>query len=275
MTTSSDEPISADRLKEIADELYFLGREGDAFTARARVGSMSQVPAVFAIGRHAVELGMAAVDLHMSGKGLVSLTLTRAALESTITALWLVQSQEAVLGLVVEANRNRRNLVRQMGESSTAIFREGADRTWMPEGRDIETIAAPQARHFEAMCNALRGGKDAYLHYRILSGMVHPSATAADFYLEQNDDSPAGCIMHEEPRPVGHNSWLYLTVACMVWASLAIDHLDIDHVHRSRLRQIARELEIPQTLELTPEAEQEVRLAQQARRRAARARSDT
>ena len=69
-----------------------------------------------------------------------------------------------------------------------------------------------------------------------------------------------------QATPIGHDSWLFLTVASTVWASRAIDHSKSTTLQRSALRAYARELKVGETLKLTPEAEKAIRRAEQKRR---------
>jgi len=244
-------PPSRDRLVELAAALYELRGGNGGFTARVTPEVVRRVPAVFGTARHAVELGDAAVELFVGGRELVAMTLARSSFESAITAMWLVQSPEGVKGFVGEDFRQRRTLSKTMSEAASTVFREGADRIAHLSEDKVETLAASEAKYFNARCEALDGGKDAYVLYRIMSGMAHPSATLVDYYLDANDDSPTGCDLHYEPKPIGHDSWLFLTVAAMMWANRAIDHLDSDHLHRNRLREIASELGVNDTLKLS------------------------
>jgi hypothetical protein len=77
-------------------------------------------------------------------------------------------------------------------------------------------------------------------------------------------------VLRTEPEQPQHDSWLYLTVASMMWAMRALDHMDADHPHRSLLRDIAKRLQTSPTLRLTQAAAERERLADQVRRRAAR-----
>jgi hypothetical protein len=261
-------PLELSRLLELGAELSDLGRLDGPFTSRTSPDVLTRVPAVFATARYAVDAGKAALDLYAEGRQLVAMVLIRGAFESAITSLWLVQSREAVRGFVGEEYRQRRALSQSMALTASQVFREGATKVAHIDEEKVETIAAGQARSFEQLCLTLRGGRDAYTHFRILSSMAHPSATLSDFYLEPADHSPTGCQMYMTPKDVGHDSWAFLCVASMMWAQRAIDHLDVEHSHRSRLREVARELSVPETLELTPQALAAVNQAEQQRRRA-------
>jgi hypothetical protein len=266
----SDEyvPPSRDELIALGRELFEMGRGGGTFWGKASKVSQAQIPAVHAVARHTLELGDSAITLIESDREFAALTLMRSALECALTSVWLVQSDEAVFGFAAEEYRQRRAISAEMAKAVSESLREGATRIAHLDEESVETIASPQARAFQQLCNQFAGGNEAYLHYRIMSGMVHPCVTLTDFYLELDDDAPGGAALGMDPKPIGHDSWLFLTVASMMWAQRALDHLDSNHTQRSRLRGIAHELQVPETLSLTPEAQQAAAKSAQARRRA-------
>lgn len=259
---------SLDRLMALGEELFQLGRDEEQFDARAGGVSYAQVPAVFGVARHALETGDAGLRLWREGRQLVAMTLMRSALECAVTALWLVQSPEAIMGFVGEEYRQRRNLSREMAESASESFRAGASRIAHLDEHRIETTAAPQAKAFWQLCDTLNGGRDAYLYYRFESAMVHPTVFLTDFYVEDAPDTSAGCTLMMQPKAVGVDAWPFLTVASMMWANRALDHVSKWHPHRSRLREVATELGVAETLQLTEKARQEANQSARDRRRA-------
>lgn len=259
--------VSRERLIEIGRELATMARTPQQLSVRAKRGmSAALVPAVHGSVMYAVELGEAALDLVESGRELVASPLMRACYESSLTAAWLVQNPEAVFGFVNEETRQRRNISAAMSESVTEVFREGASRMAHLDRAEIETNATAQARHMQQLCGSLRGGADAYLYYRFMSSFAHISAMVVDHYVEETDDNPSGLRLHVHAKPHGHDAWLFMTVASMMWALRALDHLDLSHTARSALRRYARELTVNESLRLTPEAESEAAKAEQKRR---------
>jgi hypothetical protein len=138
-----------------------------------------------------------------------------------------------------------------MEQSATQLFKEGAALVAHADEEQIETVARRQAQHFEQLCHSLQGGDDAYIHYRILSAFCHPSALLTDFYLEPDDTIPSGCRLRLEPKQLEHDGWLFLNVAAMLWALRAWDDINITHPLWSALRLLARELEVPEALNVT------------------------
>ncbi len=261
-------PPTREELIALGRELFEMGRGDGMFWGRTTAISTAQIPAVHAIARHALEVGDSSLTLVEADRELAAVTLMRSTVECALTALWLVQNREAIFGFVVEDHRQRRTLSREMAKAVSESLRAGATRIAHLDDETIETIAAPQAQWFKQLCDAFSGGHEAYLHYRMMSGMVHPCVTLTDFYLEVSEDSPAGVRLGMGPKPIGHDSWLFLTIASMMWAQRALDHVNAAHPNRSRLRNIAKELQIPETLSLTPDALQAAANSEQVRRRA-------
>jgi hypothetical protein len=242
-------PPTRKELIAIGRELFEMGRGEATFLGKTSRISTVQIPAVHAIAHHALEVGDSALTLCEADRELAAITLMRSIVKCALTALWLVQNHEAVFGFASEEYRfaseeyrQRRLLSKEMAKAVSESLRAGATTIAHLDEEMVETVAAPQARWFQQLCGAFSGGREAYLHYRIMSGMVHPCLTLTDFYLEADDAAPGGASLGMDPKPVGHDSWLFLTIAAMMWAQRALDHLNQDHPHRSRLRDIAREL---------------------------------
>jgi hypothetical protein len=183
---------------ELGAELFSLDRGEQAFDARQGGVTLAQVPAIFGVARHAIETGDAGLRLWSQGRQLVAMTLMRSALECAVHALWLVQSPEAIMGFVAEEYRQRRNLSREMADSSIESFRVGASQIAHLDEDWIEITAAPQAKWFSQLCETLNGGRDAYLYYRFGSAMVHPTAFLSDYYVEEAPGTPAGCRLQAD-----------------------------------------------------------------------------
>ena len=199
------------------------------------------------------------------GQELLSQTLIRSALESSVTAAWLAGNPEAIYGVLAENLRQRVNLSKKMAEAASEILREGSSRIAHIDDDKITTTSESAGRNFEARCRDLQGGNEVYIHYKVLSSMVHPGADLFDFYLERDDQLPSGCRLLMDPQPLGHLSWVYIGIASMIWAHSAIDDTNLSHPHRKHLAALAAELGIDPRLKLTTEARQAARAAQRQR----------
>ena len=97
--------------------------------------------------------------------------------ECSVTAAWLAQNPEAIYGVVAENQRQRINLAKKMAEAASEQIREGSSRVAVLDDDKVSaTTAEAAARNFEVRCGDLDGGHELYIHYKVLSSMVHPGA---------------------------------------------------------------------------------------------------
>jgi hypothetical protein len=244
-------------------ELIALGREmiqtvtesGHSLEVRTeRIVNMAHAPIVHGLAQHSLLLGALVLDLHEDGKRIEAMPTVRALYEAALTAMWVSQSREAPLAFHNEDVRQRRALSDSFARSGVKAFQEGASRIAHLDADTIDTIANSQGRFFERRCTALKpGGAHAYSLYRAMSAYAHPSATLVDHYVEEHDN-PAGVRLLQDPTPLDHDAWLFMSVASMMWAARAIDLMHRDSPHRNYLRNVARRLQVAELLDLTPEA---------------------
>lgn len=258
------------------DELIRIGRdiidtiENDDTAIEVRVDrlvNMGHAPVVYALTRHCLRLGTVVLDLHERGLRLEAMPTARSLYEIAITAQWLAQSREAINAFFNEDVRQRKALSNTMAESASAAFREGASEIAHLDKEDLETIARAQGQYFEQRCRALAPGAYAYALYRAMSWYCHPTGLLADQYAVEADN-PAGVELRPEPDQIEHDTWLYISVAAMVWASRALDLMRKGSPNREYLRSTARALGTTDVLRLTDEARAAEEAAAKERRHA-------
>lgn len=233
-----------------------------------RMANRAHAPTVHGISRHALRVAPIVFELYERGLTLEAMPLVRTAYEFAVTAQWAADSREGIFAIYNEELRNRRALAATMRQSASKVFQEAAPDVDPTDWERIDTVADVQGRRFSERCVALASaGHHAYGLYRAMSAFCHPSASLADHYL-QADDSQAGARLCWDPDQFDHDSWLFLTVASVVWAARAIDNMNRDHPNRELLRGAAHDLGIPDVLRLTPEAFAAEGASGQARRRA-------
>lgn len=251
------------------DLLAHLGDEAESLRVKvARMVDLSHPALVFGLAQHTLRLGRVVLDLYEQGLRLEAMPLVRVAFESAITASWMADSREATHAFHNEEFRQRRNLANTMARSANEVFVEGAKEFKYLDAEDLETAANPQARNFERLCESLVGGRSAYGIYRAMSAYTHPSVMLADHYVVAHENSEVKVRLRNEPEQIDHDSWLYLTVASMMWAARALDVMQEDSPNRSYLRGVARRLKSRDVLRLTDEARASEAKAEQQRRRA-------
>lgn len=257
-------------LLAVADELIAtmeIDQDRSVEVKAERVTDQAHAPMVYGLRQHVLRLGAVVVDLYRRDLTLEASALVRQMYECAITAQWAADSREGVPALANETIRQRRALAESMRQSTSRVFREGADEIAHLDDEKFETIAGNQAQSFKARCDALEGGVHAYAIYRALSAYCHASTQLVDEYLivESETSNP---VFRIEPEGFDHDSWLYLAVASMLWATRAFDVLDRDHPHRSYLRGLARKLDTNDVVRLTPRARAAEERAERERRRA-------
>ena len=268
LVINPDDANAQEALIELGRDLIreHLAKRSPLTVQRRRMVNMAHAPLVASLAYHAMRLGETVIDLTESGRRLEAFPTVRATFETALTAMWLSQSREATNAFHNEHERQTKNLVERGLKAASEAMRAGADGLPPRSFQQYATSANPQARSFEQLCVSLTAGHDAYVLYRLMSTYAHPSMAITEHYLFESENE-AGVTLHAEPTQPTDNFWLYMTVASMVWALRAVDHMDQGHPHRSWLRQAARQLGIAETLNLTPDAQAAETRAEQERRR--------
>lgn len=252
-TASTELPSVEDLFTHIAD-LAALWRE---FIARPmdlktpdNSNSQATIAAVFGLSAHTVEVADAIAQLHrIHPNRVVLMPLVRTAFECSLTAHWLAQIDDATHAWSNEHLRKAAAVVDNLENANSAVFRDGADAVRKARiiGTTLPTDSQAQARNFEQMCRDLAiADADAYVYYRLVSELTHPSVTLADQYVDRADDGTI--ILRRTPKFDDARSWLFLATASVVWALKAVDYSDKTKFMKPRLHQIAVALGIREAL---------------------------
>ncbi|GAB2966666.1 DUF5677 domain-containing protein [Saccharothrix stipae] len=193
--------------------------------------SMAQFVTVLALAAHTHRVARGVLVLYGEDLRLEAVPLVRSAYEHSLTAMWLAQYDEAVIGFVNRYDQQRRLAVDTIAKAGWSGAKELADRLEQEERRSSR--ADGPAGNFGQLCNELEpGGDEAYAIYRILSSLSHAGALLADHYMAAD---PLEVSL--EPRRVGEAThWLYLTAVSVVKAAWAVDMLEFDHPRRGALQ---------------------------------------
>ena len=217
------------------------------------VGSdLARMTAVWGLACHVHETARAIILLHDNNMMNQAIPLVRLAYENSLTAAWLVQSkdQHGIRAFLHEYNRTRAALKKDVLESFSATFREGAPGITDAEPADFEG-SADSVRRFGDVCLDLApGGKDAFVYYRILSAYSHASPNVADLYFQRSGDGPVPEYTGPQ-EALGAPLLLFLTGASMLWAGRAFTYMTQEKQHRSRIRSIAQRLGINSEIQLS------------------------
>ena len=180
------------------------------------------------------------------------IAVVRSIYEAAMTAVWLAKEPEAVNAWTRELSRNRKRMRHLALRSSN--FADMADIMDLvepdPSWPEASEASAAEARNVEALARRFPLA-DAYILYKMLCEMTHPTVALVDQYLSPGTGE-AGFAFHVHGRPRTDDIWAWLVAVCALWSSRLVDHYTPGSPHRSRLRAIARQLDVPADIELLP-----------------------
>lgn len=206
---------------------------------------------VFGLTAHAYHLAEAVLCLYDRGLYAAAVPLVRQALECSLTAAWVeVAGAEAARALMDEQSRNQANTVHEFVKAG---FPESSDaaRSLQENAAAFRDSRTPAGRSFATRCAELEGGTNLYAVYRAASYTSHAGTAVADLYLWESGDGPYGVTLDLEPTDETRETWLGCLLSVLVVAELALTRLDRTRGHRSRLKQIAREIQVSDKTRLT------------------------
>lgn len=232
-------------------------------STQRRSHTRAQWLTTYALAAHAHRLAHGALKLWRDDFQLECMPLIRAAFEHALTAQFIAQCEDGVLGFFNEAARNQKVRLDDIARAGWDGASEIANR--LEAWETVDTAATQTARSFKTLCEDLEpGGPLSYAIYRTLSALSHASRSTVAYYLDHIEDE----TVQQEPREFGEPNrswWLFILCICVVWAGRAIDMLLRDHPRRTELREAAKQLQITPELQVS----QKYRM----RRRKARERS--
>lgn len=259
-------PVFLDGL--IADLLDGWRAHPPAPTPQKNAWHRVQIMTVYGLAAHAHRQATAATVLLDAGMHLEAFPNVRTAYECALTAHWLMQVDGAIHDFVREMGRQERAFALSVRDT----FPENPSATqleeWAGKLLSVDSGTAGQAaRHMAEMCLDLQGaGAQAYVDYRTLSGLTHPSLRILDHYLGGHTQWGAD-VMAVEPAVPRGDILRPLLAQALVWAGRAVDFFDPTHIRRSELRAAARTLGIPAELHPTQRVRDRQAAAQQERAR--------
>lgn len=208
----------------------------------------ANLPMVYAYTAHTVELSRAVLDLHRLGRMFAALPIARSALECAMTAAWLaVTPDETASVLHAGAVERRKALkdIKRLGQGDVTAALDEVNQSL----DELEGSASQPGHDLKARCDAILGGPDVYVTYRILSGLSHPSALLTDQYLSEAPETtlnPYGLAFRDAIRFDSDLETSHLgTVLCMVVTALiALDSTQPKPRIRSQLDKMTQQIGI-------------------------------
>lgn len=225
-------------------------RRGRRFTG----ADGARITAVIGLARHVHDTSQAIMLLLDHGHASAAVPLVRLVFECSLTAAWLVQSTDdhGIRAFLHSYSRSRSSLQKDAMEATTGVFRDGA-------AEIADTDPTPfrgsydDAHRFGEICLDLSpGGKDAYIYYRVFSGLSHASPRVADLYFAPAGQGSGIPALRPTPdQPIPTDTLAFFTAASMLWSARAYSYLITDTSYRNFLRRSARQLEINDELKLS------------------------
>lgn len=197
--------------------------------------------AIRVLAEHAVALTDSIVLLTEQDMLIQAAPLIRLTMECGVTAAWLSVAPNAGNEANHEAARQRRAIFEGM-------LREAAleDEQSLADAREIvQDLAEHQseaARKFERRCNQIVGGKELYVHYRILSDVSHAGLGLMDQYLleaDRNSETTEGYALVSPANYRTADVAFGYQVAMLCLTLTAWDNLIKEHPRSAKLQGVA------------------------------------
>lgn len=197
--------------------------------------------AIRVLAEHAVALTKSIIVLSELDMLVQAAPLIRLTMECGITAAWFSVESKAAKAASHESDRQRRLILESMAQNKDLENEEvQIDSNGMIEGFvKCDLIAA---RKFEHRCNRIVGGKDLYIHYRILSQVSHAGLGLLDSYLlevDKNSDNPIRYAFLKKAMYASAEVSLGYQVSMLCLALTAWDNISLDRPHGTRLQSVA------------------------------------
>ena len=234
--------------RKILEELIADWRAIKAGGVNMRVRDSESVGVVvYALAAHVFYLAEAILHLYEQDLRPAAMPLIRQALECGYTAVWVeTYGAEAARSLMHEQTRNELNT---LTDFVAAGFPESPEAMASVQATldSLAASASEPGRKFSERCADLAGGDVIYATYRVLSARSHASTSIVDLYVHPADVSaanPLGLSVSDEPQTRDEPSWLTFLLMMVVQAGLAWSRLDATHSQRTRLKALAKRLEV-------------------------------
>jgi hypothetical protein len=196
--------------------------------------------AIHTHAHHAVRMARALLILDDATVGAETVPIVRLILECGVTAAWLLLTEGSGNSMIRRGSQDRRlalqsiaGLGRNVGES----LEEAAAKV-----EELDKAGASKSWAFEQRCQALHGGAELYVLYRVLSSESHAGMHVADLYVANDDRSAIGVgFVADLPYETRISS--LGVAACLLFVAINADELARSKPHKTtQLRKIAKRL---------------------------------
>lgn len=222
---------------QFVSTVKLTGRGTGARKGRDR--TQAQTAVVLALVTHVHETARLLRQWMPDGLTVLQAPLVRGLYETTLTAIWCDEVDDAHTAMMNAEGRFRVNLAETLrsGESTRAA----ADRVAYQDWEKLATTSNAEAQRFIDLASRV-ALDNAYGYYRMLSHLSHPSITLAEEYIDSDGDS---VIFKAHPDPLGSSrGWSYLIAYCLIWSGMVANYYDEGRTRRNAIRAVARRLEV-------------------------------
>ena len=234
-------------------ELIGIWEDGEEFVA---VPIIKKSPltgvAIRVLADHAVALTNSIVLLVEHDMFIQAAPLIRLTMECGITSAWYSVDLNSGKAANHEGARQRRLILESMFQDA-GIGDEQLVNEAIENVRALAKYESAAARKFEQRCNKIVGGKDLYIHYRILSQVSHAGLALLDPYLHEVDitsENPIGYAFLKKVNYTSAQVSLGYQVSMLCLTLTSWDNISKDRPNSSRLQSVADRFGCNRNIEL-------------------------
>ncbi len=238
----------------IAKLLKLWDRDGEKDFSMKSEFARGNGPMIWSLTNHTVELARTVVDLSAHDRMLVAMPLIRLSIENAMTAVWLLVSPDSAGALMHEGLRQRRAAIEQVVKLGATGFDESSLAAAAAELEEFSGMKSDQGQQLQKRFEAIQGGANIYVSYRIASSLSHAGVILADAYLEETPitaDAPLGIALAPDRRLDADESWLGTEASMLLTAMTACDRIDGRGGKKNQLADAARKLGVSMDFELS------------------------
>jgi hypothetical protein len=219
-----------------------LWTKGTRSVWKARASTqVANGPLIYSHAAHVAELSEGVETLYRAGQDFAALPLIRASIESAMTAAYLLAAPDKTHAFVRGGVGSRLVVLRKLKARGVDVDDALAQAQLTFDS--LAEYASEQARQIRMRFEALDGGEEMYITYRIASGLCHPGEMLAEEYTVQTDDKThndlgigmLGHAKNDTPLP-----WLGTQIAMLVLAQTAADRMLVKRAHKTQLDNAAK-----------------------------------
>jgi hypothetical protein len=199
---------------------------------------------------HSVNLSRAVRVLDREGLRFESIGLVRSTMEAAATAAWLALFPEKTPSFTFATAAERKKTLDEIAKKGFADGDPGLSQMTELLADVDKKLIDPEGKWLKNRFEAMHGGDQLYLTYRVLCGWDHATSSLADQYVEkvrEHEKNPWGIVLLDRAS-TSDSSWLGLQAALVLRAQMAADMVLSKPRHSTQLRNFARRFGVAETI---------------------------